>query len=168
MTKFSKPGLAPVFALAAVVSLTGAAHAGETSDDIVVTSRVAMEEWQADTTRTLNRALQRAPSERYSIPEPGIVQITFELGDNGRPTNLEVYSNSSDWSARRSARYAVRSLGDLSDVPVTNPGSAQFIANIIFADDDQQRDELEQKLEQYERSRLASDTAESDYITLGG
>lgn len=155
-------------ALAATLPLAVPAHAGASHEDIVVSSNAAMEEWQQQATRSLNRSLERNPLERSAQPEPGIVQITFELGDNGRPANIELHSSSSNWAAVRSARFAVRRLGDISDVPVADADKARFIANIIFADNPQQHGELLALLEQSERERLASETGESELIALGG
>ena len=64
--------------------------------------------------------------------------------------------------------YAVRRLGDLSDVPVINPDGVRFLANIVFATSEREHDELSAQLEQSERARLASGSARSTYVALGG
>ncbi|BDI60042.1 TonB family protein [Qipengyuania nanhaisediminis] len=158
----------PALALAAMVPLASAAQAGENSDDIVVTVKSELAQWQADTGRALDRALARNPFERTSKPGSGVVQVTFTLGADGKPTDIALYDSSADFTAERSAMRAVRRLGDLSDVPVRNAQGAQFLANIVFADSVAEHDALIASLEQSERARLASGTVESTYIALGG
>ena len=158
--------LAPVLALAALTPFA-AAQAEEKHDDIVVTSPSAMADWQASTTRSLDRALQRSPLERTTTPDSGIVQVTFTLGADGRPQDVAIYDSSANWAAERSALYAVRRLGDIGDVPVTNPQGVQFLANIIFADSAIERDDLARTLAASETARLASGEPASAFIALG-
>lgn len=167
MNTFAKFAALPALALAAIAPLS-LAHAGEKNDDIVVTISGQMQQWQAETTRDLNRALERNPFERSNVPGSGIVQVSFTLAADGTPEDLAIYDSSADYSAERSAMRAVRRLGDLSDVPVSNSQGAQFLANIIFADSKAEHDDLAAQLETSERARLASDTPESGYIALGG
>ena len=155
----------PVLALAA---LTVPAQADTSAEDIVVTSHADMQAWQADATRTLNRALERHPRQRGTSPGSGIVQLTFAMGADGKPANIAVRSNSANWTAVNTARHAVSRLGDLSDVPVTNRGEARFLANIIFANSREQYRELAEELRQSEAARLAAGGDESVYIALGG
>lgn len=166
MKTFTKLAFAPALAFA-VLTPFAAANAGEKSDDIVVTSSAEMQAWQADATQSLNRALQRSPVERTATPGPGIVQVTFSLGADGRPENVELYNSTADWSAERSAMFAVRRLGDISDVPVSDPAGARFIANIIFADSVAEHDDLARELTASEAARLASGSPASDFIALG-
>lgn len=168
MNTLTKIAAIPALALATMVPLASAVSAGEKSDDIVVISASEMRVWQADATRTLNLALSRNPLERSAVPGSGIVQVTFALDADGTPTNLEIYSSSADWVAERSAIYAVQRLGDLRDVPVTNPEGALFIANIVFAEDAREQRALLRSLEEMESQRLASRSAESQLISLGG
>ena len=166
MNTFAKLAFAPALALAALTPFA-AAQAGENSEDIVVTSSADMKAWQDDATRSLDRALQRSPIERTATPSSGIVQVTFTLGSDGRPTDVELYDSSANWAAERSAIYAVRRLGDISDVPVSDPQGAQFIANIIFADSEAEHDDLALALAASERTRLASGGPASAFVALG-
>jgi hypothetical protein len=171
-TSFSKFMLAPALALAATLPLASIAHAGDTAgnraDDIVVTSPEKMQAWQDKATRKLNRGLERGPRLRDWNPSSGIVQLSFDLNEKGRPDNIEVRSNSANWTAARVAHYAVRQMGDISDVPVTNAQNARFLANVIFAQNYDEYEELAQDLERTERARLASGQAEAQTIVLGG
>ena len=162
--------LAPAAAVAATLSLAlGApAYAGDKSDDIVVSSKTAMATWQQDTTRQLNRMLSRASVARTGTPNDTIVQIEFALGPDGKPTDITVLDGDANWSARRTAIYAVKRLGDLSDVPVTNPQNAKFLANLIFADSIDSHDRLAAKLASDTQTRFAEANSEDDYILLGG
>ena len=167
MTNFKKFAFVPALALAAALPFASAS-AGESGEDIVVTSPGEMEAWQASATRSLNRALEHNPMERTATPGSGIVQVTFSLGADGRPDDIELYSSSANWVSERSAMRAVRRLGDLSDVPVRNAEGAQFLANIIFADDVVEHQELAATLRKKERARLASESSERSLIALGG
>lgn len=166
MNPYTRIAIAPALALAATLPFAAPALAGAEHEDIVVTSRAEMQEWQADATRTLNRALERHPRQRNLNPSAGIVQLTFEMGDDGKPANIQTISSSTNWVSVRVARYAVNRLGDLSDVPVTNADDARFLANIIFANSPAERDELASELGRSESARIAS--SGEGYIVLGG
>ncbi len=172
MNRFLKLAAIPTLAFAATIPLANAAQAGHPADKqsgaIVVTSTGELESWQNDATRRLNRALDRDPAARGAAPAPGIVQVAFDLGADGRPANIEMLTNSSDRRAAQAATYAVRRMGDLSDVPVVNPDDVQFLVNVIFADDRAQRRELRESLDRSERARIAAGGARSVYIVLGG
>lgn len=167
MNRFTQIAIAPALAAAAVAALASPALAGEPNEDIVVTSHADMKAWQSDTTRTLNHLLEREPRMRNTNPSPGIVQLTFDMGDNGKPTNIALHSKTTNSVSVQAARSAVRRL-DLSDVPVTNSDNARFIANIVFSNGKRQHADLMAQLEESERARIASGTAESEYIVLGG
>jgi uncharacterized protein YbjQ (UPF0145 family) len=143
------------------------AVAGE-QERIEVTSQSEMKRWQKQATRKLDNALRQIPGRRSAAPANGIVQIAFRMGENGRPEQLIVHSNSADRTAVRMAKYAVRRLGDLSDVPVGNAQEKRFLANIIFAADRIQHEEFKLALATQERARLAAGEAESETIVLGG
>ena len=165
-TLFHKAAAIPAIALAATVPFAGVAHADEASDGIIVTSQAEMVAWQKDTTRTLNRALETAFTPRSASVSDGIVQVTFDMGADGKPTNLEVIESSANWTAERIAVRAVGRLGDISDVPVTNAQDARFLANIVFADSVEEHAELTRELEKSMSEGLAA--GYSDYIQLGG
>ena len=159
---------APVLALGLALPMASSpALAGEETE-IQVVSPKKMEQWKADVSRQLDRALVRAPGRASVAPSAGIVQIAFELDEEGNPDNLKVYSNSADYTAMRMAKYAVTRIDGLDEAPVTNVGEAQFLANIIFANNRAQHDELALTLAQSERTRLAAGPEENEVIVLGG
>lgn len=157
----------PLVALGLALPLASPAFAGE-PEQIEVTSQAAMEEWQKDATRKLENALRRSPGRGSLVPNNGIVQIAFRMGENGRPDDLTVHSNSANLAAAHMARYAVRRLGDLSTVPVADGRRARFLANIIFAADRVEEEKLMIVLAESERARLAAGEARSAFIALGG
>ncbi|MEM7779490.1 MAG: hypothetical protein AAF697_03750 [Pseudomonadota bacterium] len=165
-TLIQKTAFAPAIALAAMVPLAGAAQAGEADEQIVVTSQAAMEQWQANATRTLNSSLARPANARSASTGAGIVQVRFDMGVDGRPANIEIAHSSANRVAEHNARRAVRRLGDISDVPVTNADNAQFLANIIFAKTPEQRDELAIELQKAMAEGFAVEG--ENLILLGG
>ncbi|MDJ0642941.1 MAG: hypothetical protein QNJ15_08995 [Erythrobacter sp.] len=158
----------PVAALGLALPFSAPAVAGEKSDGIVVTSMAKMKEWQAETTKDINRSLRSAPIPNSSRPNKAVVQIAFTLGADGKPDNIEVLDGRGNWAARRAASYAVRRLNDLDQVPVTNPADAQFLANIFFAGTAEDYKELKAQLKKSEARRLAAADGEEEYILLGG
>lgn len=165
---YHRLALAPALALAALLPLASAAQAGEAAEPIVVTSPEKMKAWQKDTTRSLNRALEREGRRGGGSPSSGIVQLTFDLDEDGRPGNIEVRSNTANWTAANDARSAVRRLGDIGDVPVKNVQGARFLANVIFANDPVEHRDLAQELARSESARMAAAGSGSDLIVLGG
>ncbi len=169
MNTFTKHlAVLPAAALAFTLPFAAPAVAGEKSDGIVVRSQAALEEWQAETTKDINRSLRNAPIPNNARPNDSVVQITFTMGANGKPANIETLKGNGNWAARKSAMYAVRRLNDLDAVPVTNPQNAQFLANIFFASSVDVHKQLAVQLKKSERSRLANAEGETEYILLGG
>lgn len=166
--RLAAPALALGVAFGTVAAFTTSPALAEQEAQIEVYSPSEMQRWHKDVSRQLDRALLRAPGRISLVPSSGIVQIAFELDDRGKPDNLRVRSNSANWSAARTAMRAVKRVRNLADAPVPNVEEAQFLANIIFADDLVERDQLTRKLERIERTRLASGAAEGDVIVLGG
>lgn len=164
-TLFQKAAFAPAIALAAMVPFAGVAHADETDADIIVTSQAEMTAWQKDATRTINRSLAHAQTSRSATISDGIVQVTFDMGANGKPANVEVFSSNANWMAERVAKRAVHRLGDISDVPVLNADNARFLANIVFARTPEQHAELMAELK---KSTSEGFAAGEGYILLGG
>jgi len=157
----------PAAALAFVLPVAAPTMAGEKSDAIVVTSKAAMKEWQVATTKKINRSLARAPIPNNSRPNNSIVQIRFNISADGKPENVELLQGNGNWAARSSARYAVRRLSGLDQVPVNNPQNAQFLANIIFASGLDSHEELKAKLKKSEAARIAASPGDTT-ILLGG
>ena len=163
MTNLFKLPLAAA-ALAVTLPLAAPAAAGK---DILVTSPTAMAQWQADVTRDLDHKLLLAERYTRGRPTSGIVQIRFTLDEDGKPTNLETVYDSAGTAARRSASWAVRRLRDLDQAPVMNASGVRFQANIIFAENREQKTVLAAQLDRMERVRLASAGSERAVVALG-
>lgn len=157
-------------ALAAALALPLAAPAlaGEKSDDIVVSSKAAMEQWQADTTADINRTLARDPTSRKTPPNNAVVEVAFTLGADGRAENIEILDGYGNWSARRAAKYAVRALDTLGDVPVRDRTGTAFLAQIIFADNEEIHAKLTKKAAKARAARFAAMEENERPILLGG
>ncbi|MFL0354909.1 hypothetical protein ACI5KX_00400 [Erythrobacter sp. GH1-10] len=172
-TKFTKTPLAlGALAAALALPLTVPVSAGEKTSaenaPIVVRSQAAMEQWQKETTKDLNRALARDPTSRKVRPNNSIVEVAFELGYDGKAENIRIVDGNGNWSARRAAKAAVRSLGTLDDVPVRNPEGTRFLAAIVFADDREIHEKLTAKVAQSREQRFASMAEDDRPILLGG
>ena len=156
------------YALAAAVLATVPVGllASEDSDDIIVRSQSAMEKWQAETTRDLNRYLRARPTTSFSQPGNAIVQVSFSIGDDGAADDIALYKSSGNPAANGMAKRAIGRLTNLHTVPVGNPKEARFLANIVFADSERSYDRLVDKLEKSERQRLASKGPARTYIAL--
>ncbi|NNC58896.1 MAG: hypothetical protein HKO05_02755 [Erythrobacter sp.] len=153
---------------AVALSVTALSPAiAQSADEILVTPSGAMQNWRADVSRDLSRQLDQAESFAKYNPQPGIVQVRFTLDDNGRPVGMGTYRTSGSISSDRAARWAVRRLTNLDDVPVRVKPGTTFQANVIFAETPAQRDQLAKKLAWIESKRLANASAEAGVIALG-
>jgi hypothetical protein len=153
--------------LGAALLLSVPAVVAADHSDIVVQPSPALDQWQADTSQDLTRALQRRGTQYSRQPaNNAIVQVTFAIGENGKPSEVEVYDGDGNWAANRIARRAVRTLQDLDQVPVSNPQNVQFLANIIFSDNERIHGQLVERLEQMEAERMASSGTARTYIAL--
>ena len=172
MTTRTKLSPAPLALLAALaLPMAVPASAGDKSaeaEPILVVSQKAMKAWQAETTNDLNRALAREPLSRNRPPNNAVVEVAFTLGEDGRARDIRVLDGDGNWSARNAAKYAVRSLETLGDVPVVNPQGTRFLASIIFADSVITHDELAAKASASRAQRFASIAEEDRPVLIGG
>lgn len=169
MTKTTNRATAALGALAAALTMTviAPAFAGDTSD-IVVRSDTAMNNWQQATTADLDRTLAHDRAARRFTPKTSYVEVAFTLGENGRADNVRVVGGTGDWAAKRAARYAVRKLDTLDQVPVNNPGAARFLASIVFANDIDSYREMSAIAAARRTARFAAIAPEDRPILLGG
>lgn len=166
----SKFTAAPLVIAAAALALPLAApaSAGDKGAPIVVTQQQKMQQWQDDTTADLNRSLAREPISRKVRPNNAVVEVAFTLGADGKAENIRVLDGKGNWAARRVAKYAVRSLSTLGDVPVANPEGTRFLASIIFADNIETHDRLAKAAAKARAYRFAAVKEEDRPILLGG
>lgn len=169
LTKFiSAAALAAAIALPVSAPVSAGDKASAKSDDIIVSSQGAMQQWQAETTKDLNRALLRDPVTRKVRPNNAIVEVAFALGADGKAEDIRLLKGNGNWAAKRAAKNAVRRLDTLADVPVLDPEGTPFIASIIFADNREIHQELSAKLAKSRKMRFASIDKEDRPILLGG
>ena len=157
--------LAPAMALGALAA-TVPATAGD--QDIVVQSQPAMEQWSRDVTRSLNRQLVNVERLNNAVPRPGIVQVRFTLDENGRASDMTLLRSSGHAGTDSLAQKAVRKLRHLDEAPVRDVRGKLFQANIIYARDGYERDQLADELARSERSRIALGVNEAEVLSFGG
>ncbi len=167
MTTLTK-STAALLCAALTLPLATPAAADESATDFVVQSEVAMTKWQKETTADLNRYLMGAPHQLGTKLKSSIVQVSFTVDERGKADNVEVVGGNGNLAAKRAARYAVRRLGNLDEVPVQQPQNAKFLANIIFADDLVQHKRLIAELERDNNPRFALVRPDETTVLLGG
>lgn len=154
--------------LAAALSIAAfsPAIAGE-QGTIVVESESAMQAWQQDVGRSLDRRLVAAAKQKRIDTVSGIVQLRFTLDASGKAHDIEVLNGSGDSRTDLVAKRAVRSLSQLADAPVADVSSQTFQANIIFADNEATYSKLAQALVKSEGIRVAQADSEGGVISFG-
>ncbi|WP_432201352.1 hypothetical protein ACRAQ7_03905 [Erythrobacter sp. W53] len=159
---------ASAFALTATFAASAKAPSGE---DILVNSPKGMakqmESWRQNATRDLNRKLELADRFRKTARPQGIVQVRFELDQDGRAVNMWTQSNTAGTSGEKAAKWAIRRMRSLDDAPGAGTNGRTFQANIIFATSLRQKEQLAAKLGKMERSRLAAGGAADAVVILG-
>ncbi|WP_160730899.1 energy transducer TonB family protein [Pontixanthobacter luteolus] len=162
MQIFTKAVLAAGLAVTATTPVIAAED-----QDIIVSSRTALQQWVAKTNHRLDRQLEVTTRLQKLGAPRGIVQIRFDQGENGRPANVEIYRSSGVPLIDRTAAWAVRRMSGLDEVPVAGAAKAKFQANIIFATGPEEKAKYFAQLRQSEKVRLASSPAERAVISLG-
>lgn len=161
MQTFMKTTLAAALSIAAI----SPAIAGDS--EIVVQSQAAMQEWQKDVGKSLDRRLANAERQTRIDPVSGIVQLRFTLDAAGKPHDIEVMNTSGDVRTDTLAKRAVRGLTELADAPVANASQQTFQANIIFAEDARSYRKLAKALAASESVRMAQADSEGNVISFG-
>lgn len=165
MNTFIKTALVPALALG---MMAGATPAIADSADIVVQSPAAMEQWSNDMTRTLNRRLIAAERITRTVPSSGIVQVRFTLDERGRPHDMELYNSSGHVATDRVAMKALRGIQGFDEAPVIDARNQLFQANVIYARDAFEYQDLAAELKAREHIRLAKSASERTVLAFGG
>lgn len=166
MNRLTKTALIPAVALGMAAPFATPAIAGESEGPIVVRSQEAMSDWQADTSAEINRKLDRATFVRDVRPNTSIVEASFTLGADGRAADIEITTQDGNLAARKATHYAVRNLENLADIPVADPSSVRFVANIVFADTEAEKEAMLNDLKS--SARVAQSDDGETVVTLGG
>lgn len=148
--------------------LAAASPAVAKEADIVVQSPAAMEQWSNDMTRTLNRRLVAAERITKTVPSRGIVQIRFTLDETGRPHEMTVYNSSGDVATDRVAMKALRGIRGFDEAPVLDAKDQLFQANVIYASDTFEYQDLAAELKAREQMRLVKSASERTVLAFGG
>jgi len=93
---------------------------------IVVESESAMQEWQQDVGRSLDRRLATATKQTRTDPVSSIVQLRFTLDASGQAHEIEVLNGSGDIRTALVAKRAVSGLSQLAEAPVADASSQTF------------------------------------------
>ncbi len=125
-------------------------------DDIVVTSARSVERFVQDVSHDLDRELNRRNRTNYQLSGTGIVQISFECGPDGKPTNVAYYRKDDNADVNRLARRAVSKIRSMHPLPRGITDDQTFLANIIMADDPVQFEQLSGELYRSEKTRIAA------------
>ncbi|WP_369026239.1 TonB family protein [Qipengyuania sp. RANM35] len=96
----------------------------------------------------------------------GIVQVRFQAGGDGRPTNIAMYRSSGNSQLDRAARRAVSGLTSLDPMPVGSSDDQVIQANILVASSDAQMARLTRKLARDEAARIARSPRERAVLAL--
>lgn len=151
---------------AALLALPVPSYAQDVQDTIEVRASSPLQQWQARTTDALNRNLTRAPAMQKGFANDSIVQIAFTVDEKGRASDMRILPGDGNYTARRSAAFAVRRLHTLASMPGDSEGR-NVLANIIFYDDEHSLRELEERLFASEMARMASKGSLSKYVAIG-
>lgn len=133
--------LLTLFAAAVVLLFPGVAATQSTDTSVVVVAKpVTQAQWSRTITRKLDRALRSPVVFSNEIPPTGIVSVRFHAGDGGRPMAIEVARTSGTRRLDREAIAAIGRLRTLGPMPATFRPDQRFLANILFAKDQEQFD----------------------------
>ena len=166
MNRFTKTALIPALALGMAAPFAAPAMAGKSEGPIVVRSQEALADWQADTTAEINRNLEHSPFIRTVQPNTSVVEASFTLGADGRATDIEITTDRGNQAARKAAHFAIRNLDNLSEIPVSNPESVRFVAQIVFAETEADKEAMLKELKS--GSRVAQGEDGKTVVMLGG
>ena len=147
MTNFAKIALS-----GAALAVAAPAVAGESP--IVVQSGAQMEKWSGRATNELDRKLEQAEWSN-GVSKPGIVQLGFSVGEDGRAKDVTVLRSSGHARTDTNAILAVSQMDSLGDAPVFDVKGRDFRANIVFARNEVQKQQFFAELSRSERARLA-------------
>lgn len=153
--------------LALALVITGmAAQAQSPNETIVVTSARTLNQMVEAVSDDLDRSLELQSRGRISGDRRGVVSVRFTAGPDGKAQNIETYRRDSSRWVHSAAHRAVRSLDGLQPLPANVSPDAVFQANIIFANDEEDKAKLERNLAREEAQRIASSPSERKVLAM--
>jgi hypothetical protein len=123
-------------------------------DNVVIGGR-SLDNFVGDVNKDLDRALNRSRPVTRAIMGTGIVQVLFECGPDGKPTNISYYRKDQDGDVNRLAVRAVSKIRTMHPLPHGVSENQQYMANIIIASNYLEYEDLSKELNRSEQSRIA-------------
>lgn len=124
-----------------------------TNYDNVVIGWRSVDKFVSDVSNDLDRTLNRLS---LPVAGTGIVQILFECGPDGKPTNISYYRKANDRDVNRFAVRAVSKISNMHPLPSGISEGQQYMANIIIARDSVEYRDLAKELNRREQLRIAA------------
>ena len=121
-------------------------------DNVVIGGR-SLDKFVGDVSKDLNRTLNRS---RLPVRGTGIVQVLFQCGPDGKPTNISYYRKDNNWDVNRFAVHAVSKIPSMHPLPSGISEGQQYMANIIIARDRFEHEDLSKELNRSEQLRIAA------------
>lgn len=156
----------PTLALAGAFLALSLPIGSQAQEEVVVVGIAAeTRTWIGDVTQKLERRLTQGARRSYQdASATGIVQLTFERADNGRPTAIKVLRHSGEGGMRR---FAARSVAGLRHIPPIPGGFEREVhVNILMANSQDQLDGLKHRLVGWEAKRFAANPARRRQLAL--
>ncbi len=124
-------------------------------DNVVIGGR-SLDIFVGDVNKELDRTLNRTIPRAQPVMGTGIVQVLFECGPDGKPTNISYYRKDNDGDVNRFAVRAVSKIRTMHPLPHGVSEKQQYMANIIIAGNYLEYEDLSKELNRSEQSRIAA------------
>ena len=121
-------------------------------DNVVIGGR-SVDKFVSDVSKDLDRTLNRSS---LPVRGTGIVQVLFQCGPDGKPTNISYYRKDNDRDVNRFAVHAVSRIPTMHPLPGGISEGQQYMANIIIARDRFEHEDLSKELNRSEQLRIAA------------
>lgn len=121
--------------------------------DTVVIGERSLDKFVRDVSKDLDRGLNRSS---LTAAGTGIVQVLFECGPDGKPTNISYYRKDNDQDVNRLAVRAVSKIRTMHPLPRGLSEDQQYMANIIIARDRFEYEGFSKELKRSEQLRIAA------------
>lgn len=117
------------------VALTPAiGRQADAKKQLVITGEPSVTQWSADVGAKLDRNLYKLRSVALLTRYDGVVTVHFRSDETGRPTDISVVRSSGDPILDRTAERVIDRIETLYPLPRGVSADQQFLANIIFAE----------------------------------
>ncbi len=124
-------------------------------DNVVIGGR-SLDTFVSNVNEDLNRTLNRSTPRTEPVLGTGIVQVLFECGPDGKPTNISYYRKDDNRGVNRLGMRAVSKIRTMHPLPRGVSENQQYMANIIVASNYLEYVDLSKELNRSEKSRIAA------------